>query len=321
MNKILISRTDGIGDLLLTTPLIRELKLKYPSAHISALVSGYAAPLLENNPNVNEVIIYDEKSKPELIKKLKNDKYDAVIAVYPRPALAWIFFLAGIPKRFGTASRWYSFLYNNGVKISRKSSEKHEAMYNMMLADSLIGEKEPVKADYFTTPEEIKKAKAYVRSKKLKKFVTVYPGGNGSAANLPPAKYTEIINSFIEKSGMNVLIASGKWEQGLCEEVYAGVKEKSGVAVMTELLTIRELAAVISLSEAFLSGSTGPMHIAAALGVKTLALFPLSGVVPSRWGPLGNEVLILRPGQGSHMDDMNTQEIAEKLNEFTAGQK
>jgi ADP-heptose:LPS heptosyltransferase len=287
MEKILVSRTDGIGDLLLTTPLFNELKMKFPKARVSALVSAYASPLLANNPCVDDIIIY-EAGKKDTAGMLKERGFDAVLAVYPRPALAWDFFMAAIPLRYGTSSRWYSFLYNKRVKLSRKSSEKHESDYNLMLANELIGEARGQKEYYFVSEDESAAADAILRSKGL--------SGN-----------------FIAAAGKKILLTGGKQEKEMIRRMALKIASDS-VHVLNEELGLREFAAVLGRAAVLVSGSTGPMHIAAALGVKTASFFPpdsIPATAPRRWGPLGNIHEIKQPeGNGGKEDLMETIDTA-----------
>ncbi|MCE5300069.1 MAG: glycosyltransferase family 9 protein, partial [Spirochaetia bacterium] len=210
MEKILVSRTDGIGDLLLTTPLIHELRLKYPQAEIIALVNRYAAPVLENNPDVTSVMLYDKKEHEQAVKVLKNTYFDAVVAVYPRPELAWAFFTAHIPRRIGTSRRWYSFLFNEKVNISRRNPYKHEADYNLDLVARYIGNATASKEYYYMTDRESDNGAAYIAKKLLEKgsFIVVHPGSKGSAWNLSVNRYTELVEKLCAK-GRKVLLTGG----------------------------------------------------------------------------------------------------------------
>jgi ADP-heptose:LPS heptosyltransferase len=318
MEKILVSRTDGIGELLLTTPLFNELKMKFPKARISALVSSYASPLLVNNPFVDDIIIYDAGQK-DTAGMLKERGFDAVLAVYPRPALAWDFFRAAIPLRYGTSSRWYSFLYNKRVKLSRKSSENHESDYNLMLANELIGEARGQKEYYFISDDERAAADAILRSKGLNGgFIAVHPGSKGSAWNLSEAKYTQLTEA-LAAAGKKVLLTGGKQEKDMIRRMALKIARDS-VHVLNEELGLREFAAVLGRADVLVSGSTGPMHIAAALGVKTASFFPpdsIPATAPRRWGPLGNIHEIIQPeGPGEKEELMETIDTAAVLDKI-----
>ncbi|MCX7699045.1 MAG: hypothetical protein N2114_06230, partial [Candidatus Goldbacteria bacterium] len=196
------------------------------------------------------------------------------------------------------AYRWYSFLFNRRVKIHRRYNQMHEADYNLKLAEDIIGVKKVERLFFYLTNEEMNSAKKYLKAKGLSPdYFIVYPGGAGSAKNLSLENYAFLIDIIKEKfSEIDILIASGKNEQNKVLCLYDKVKNKKNIFVMDENLTIRELAAVINNCKIFISGSTGPMHIAAALNVKTLTFFPEKGVSPVRWGPIGNisEIILFK---------------------------
>ncbi len=318
MNKILVSRTDGIGDLLLTTPLFYELKKKYPSACISALVNPYSADLLLNNPAVNDVILYNKDMKKQTFEKVKSGKYDVVIAVYPRPELAWLFLRAGIPLRYGTNARWYSFMYNRRIKISRKKSEKHEADYNLMIAGDIIDPVVAEKEYYYMTQEEKQDGKEYLKSKGItEKFIILHPFSNDSAWNLSWKKYAELAAKIVE-AGFCVLLTGGQSEKEGLKRIKNFSGKINGLFIMDENLKLRIFAAVISHADVVVSCSTGPMHIAAALNVRTLSFFPpdsITAMKPLRWKPLGNVHEIIQPDRDnmSAMDDIDCDVIISKL--------
>lgn len=323
MKKILISRTDGIGDLLLTTPMISEVKAKYPDSKITVLVSGYAAQLLLNNPDVDETIIYDSKDQESLLKRLRAEKFDIVIAAYPRPELAWIFFRAGIPQRYGTASRWYSIFYNKPVLMSRKKSEKSEADYNIMTAGTLLDKVSAVKEYYYITEDEKQKGLGYIGQKKMAPgFIIIHPGSKGSAWNLSEAAYAKLVEELLAE-GYQVLLTGGKSEKAMLLRIKDSVKSGHLLFIMGEELTMREFAGIISHAAVLISGSTGPMHIAAALGVKTLSFFPpdkIAAMKPMRWAALGNIQVIMQPDgrlpKDLAMDSIGTKQIVSKLKEL-----
>jgi ADP-heptose:LPS heptosyltransferase len=318
MDRILVSRTDGIGDLLLTTPLFYELRRKYPYAHISALVSPYASELLINNPAVDDILKYYKNRHRTLLDKLKSEKYDAVLAVYPRPDLAWLFLQAGIPVRCGTSSRWYSVFYNRRVKMSRKRSEKHEADYDLMLARELLGGVKAEKEYYYITPQEILDGKDYLKKKDIKgDFIIVHPGSKGSAWNLNEIKYGELVTGLIN-AGFQLLLTGGPSEKPMLSRIREASWNKNRLFIMDEELKLREFAAVISAAKAVISCSTGPMHIAAALGVKTLSFFPhddQTSMKPLRWSPLGNMSCIIQPAfnDESSLNDLECDFMIAKL--------
>lgn len=308
MERILLCRTDGIGDLLLITPLIREIKSVLKDSFVSVLASLSSKDILLNNPDVDEIITYPSFNLKEKIVSLN---FSRAYIIYPTFSIALLVLLSKIKHRAGTAYRWYSFLFNKKVKIHRKYNQIHEACYNLKIAEDIIGSKTANKLFLYLTDIELNFARDYLMKKGIKSdFFTVYPGGAGSAVNLSLEMYAQIIDKIRESfPDINILIASGKSKQDDVLYVYNKVKNKKYVFVMNENLSIRELASIINYSKIFISGSTGPMHIAAALNIKTLTFFPEKGVLPVRWGPLGNlsEIVIFKN------DNINIDNVIYRL--------
>ena len=113
IKKILVSRTDSLGDVILTLPVITELIRLIPDSEIYFLVRKSNLEILSGYPGIHRILIYDESEKfSEKLKYFQDNKFDAAISVYPRFEIALLFFLSRIKIRIGTAFRWYSFLFN-----------------------------------------------------------------------------------------------------------------------------------------------------------------------------------------------------------------
>jgi ADP-heptose:LPS heptosyltransferase len=298
MKKILISRTDGIGDLLLTTPLIKAIKESEGRPYVAVMAGAYAASLLENSPDVDEIIIYDREKRRELLKSIINSRFDACISVFPQFDTASLLAFARIPRRIGTAYRWFSTLFfNEPVAMHRKHSVRHEADYNLGLAQGIIGEKTAERLYYYPTDEEKAKARQYLTKKGLTpQFIVIHPGSRGSAWNISEEKYIETADKAAEFT--KVLLTGGPQEKEKISLMREKMKNMERAVLLEENMTIREFAAVIGEAEVLVSGSTGPMHLAAAQSVKTLSFFPpddIKAMRAVRWGPLGNIHEIIMP--------------------------
>ena len=326
MKKILISRTDGIGDLLLTTPLIKAVKESEGRPYVAVMAGKYASSVLENSPDLDEIIIYDTEKRQELIRSIKNSRFDACICVFPRFDTASLLAFAGIPRRIGTAYRWFSTLFfNEPVSVHRKHSLKHEANYNLELAQSIIGEKTADKVYYYPTDKEREKAGEFIRKKGLDpEFIIIHPGSKGSAWNISEAKYIEAADKAAEFA--KVLLTGGPDEKAKISRMREKMKNMDRIVMLEENMTVREFAAVIGGSCLAISGSTGPMHIAAALGVKTLSFFPpdeIKAMRVKRWGPIGNISEIIMPASSKQppeqaMETISVDFILDKIKNLLA---
>jgi ADP-heptose:LPS heptosyltransferase len=300
---ILVSRTDKIGDLILTLPLFQALKAAFPQARITALVSPMTKELVTGHPAIDAVeTVEKEEGLFSLAARMKRFKPDVFLAVYPRPRIAWAAKLAGIPLRIGTAFRWYSFLFNEKVRVHRHLGDKHEVEFNLDLAKQLGVNPSNLKIEFPVLKKDFDFVKDFMAEKGLKpnsKYVVVHPGHKGSALNWSPARYAEIVRHLAETKNLRVVITAGPDETPLVSKVTLFLenlpRDKKPILVIGEL-GLKQLAALYKGAACFLSGSTGTMHIAAAVGTPTVALFcPIPETTPVRWGPWGNPSTVLMP--------------------------
>ncbi len=300
---ILVSRTDKIGDLILTLPLFQALKAAYPQARITALVSPLTKELVTGHPAVDAVeSVEKDEGLFSLVERLKKLKPDVFIAVYPRPRIAFAAALAGIPLRIGTAYRLYSFLFNEKVRVHRHLGDKHEVEFNLDLAKPLGVNPSDSKIEFPVLKKDLDFVRDFMKEKGLQpksKYVIVHPGHKGSALNWSSVRYGEIIRQLSSIKNLRVIITAGPDETPLVSKVMVFLEglpwEKKPILVIGEL-GLKQLAALYQGAACFLSGSTGTMHIAAAVGTPTVALFcPIPETTPVRWGPWGNPSTVLMP--------------------------
>ena len=300
--NILIVRTDRIGDVVLSLPLARIIKQHYPNAKVTFLVRAYTKALVENNHYIDEVIILKEESSKILITKnveqLKQKNFDTAIVVYPTFKIALIIFLSGIKYRVGSGYRLYSFLFNRKVYEHRKDAVKHELEYNLSLLSQLginhIGGTNNVSFDLDVNKSSLNKVESLLSSLGInneEKFVIVHPGSGGSAVDLPLEKFVELVKMLTDKK-IKVVLTGSENEKEICNKL-----------VLNELtfnlagrLNLEELIALISKSSLLVANSTGPIHIAAALGKYTFGFYPKVKVCSAkRWGPYTEKKFIYEP--------------------------
>jgi heptosyltransferase-2 len=317
--KVIVARTDGIGDLLSATALIRELRR---AGHaVDVLASEYAALVLLNNPDVHKVIrVRKDGSRDELRKEIEAGSYDVSICVFPDPLVASVLRKAGVPRRIGTVRRWHSLLnFNRPVFISRKRSVKHESEYNLDLARGLIGDPEPVRPYMYLSPAERAAAETLQARLGLEPgFVVLHPGSKGSAWNPDPRSYARLCEAIRSTTGRHVYVSGAESDRPAVEALLAACPPARGLVKTDFRLGLRELAGLVSRASCVLSGSTGPMHIAAALGVPTVSFFPpdvVRAMSETRWGPRGNAHAVVkpRPPYGDPQAAMNAITVEEVL--------
>lgn len=301
--NILVSRTDKIGDLLLSIPVFQALREFFPQTRLTALVSPYAQEIVEGHPSVDGIETVDPSEGIfSLADRLRRLKPDVFLALYPRPKIVLAAWLAKIPVRIGSASRWYSLCLNRRVEIHRSLCEKHEAEYNLDMLRPLGVEKFPAKIQFPLRTEDRNFARDILEEKGIRPgmpYVVVHPGHKGSALNWRPSLYGHAVSQLCQRPGLRVVVTAGPDETALVSRVTAVLPplpaDQKPVLLIGEC-TLKQLAALYEKASCFLSGSTGTMHLAAAVGTPTVALFcPIPATTPVRWGPWGNRSTVIMP--------------------------
>jgi heptosyltransferase-2 len=298
LQKIVVVRTDRIGDVILTLPTIEALKLNFPNARIAMLLRSYTAGLVEG---IADVFIYDRESelKPffEMLTELRRARFDAAVVAFHRFRIALLLWLAGIPVRVGTGYRWYSFFFNKRIFEHRKTIEKHEAEYNLSLLTGLgcdVPLKPGIKINI--SEKERKSASTVLHSLGIPFFdhvVLLHPGSGGSARDWKPENFAALA-AELKKRGFDVVITGGIRESELVQRVARNAGE--GVKSLISTLNLKEFAALIQMASLFVANSTGPLHIAAAVGTPVIGFFsPVRVMSPKRWGPLTDRKAIFVP--------------------------
>ena len=323
MKRILISRTDNLGDVVLTLPMAGILKQFFPGCYIIFLGKKYTRPLIEGCENIDQFLDWDEVSGIQhlasSINYFKDLKIDICIHVFPAKEICRLAKKAGIPIRIGTSHRWYSWLYcNKLVHYSRKKSNLHEAQLNLKLLNPLGIEKEyslseigslygltklPSLPIHQFTNSEVRGQRSEVGSRKANSEqriakgewrsrekppvfnLILHPKSKGSAREWGIDNFSKLI-ALLPEEKFRIFI-TGTREEGdrMKEFLY---QHENRVTDMTGKLTVAELLVFINSCDGIVAASTGPLHIAAALGKKAIGLYaPMRPIFPRRWAPLG----------------------------------
>lgn len=299
--RILIIRPDRIGDVILTTPLIREVRRKYPDSFIGVLVGSYTAPILRHNPHIDVVITDDPTGKDSgrkgfwrQVRLLRSYRFDTGLMPLPRERHAWMMLLAGIRRRIGVGGKLYQiFTGTRTVSRHKYIPLRHESDYVMDLGRSIGVTTDNLTPEIFLTEDERQNARAFFLERGFdlsRPVIGINPGSNKSSPNWPPDRY-RMLTDMLSQS-YQVFVNAGPAGSGL-EKHFIGVKGKCIVYAPGD---IRDIIALCSQLTVLIAPSTGTLHIAAALKVPTIALFcPLTACSPVLWGPKGNDAEIVLP--------------------------
>ncbi len=272
----LIVRPDKIGDLILSTPVIENIKKAYPSEKIYVLCSSYACDVIKSNPYINGIIKYNGSGVKKLYQRLKSLNIEKAISLFPTFSISLAIFLSGVKERAVSGFKWYQWLYNKRTYLRRSKCLKKEWEYNLDLA-SLIFPKIEKKGEPKLYLKEEEKTWGKERLKDyVKPIIGIFPGG-GKEKRWPVSKFYKLCELIEEKLG-TPLILWGPNE-------YELIKEFKKRWIHPELLNLREIMAIIYNLDAFVSNNTGPMHIAASFKKPLVQIFdPRKAVSPRRWG-------------------------------------
>ena len=285
--KILIIHTAFIGDIVLSTPLIQKLKDLYPKSKIDYLTLPTNQSVLYNNPNLNEIILYDKKGKDKgikgflrILKILKQKKYD--YAVIPHRFIKSILLakLAKIPDIVGFDVATGSSLLDKKVHYDMK---KHEVERLLNLVE-YEGEKIPVRIypakENFVKIEKMLKNSGYT-GKKEQKLILVAPGSQRPEKMWPIEKYREVIQKLKKNENYFIGITGSKSEK----ELPLNFEKDKNVIDFRGEISLVEFGALISKADVVVGNDSSPIHIASGFekpfvigifgpGKRSLGFFP-----------------------------------------------
>ncbi len=309
--RVLVCRTDALGDAILALPVCTALKKTFPGARVSLWVAEPLRDFFAGQPGPDEVWGYASGGGRDfwrLCRRVRAGGFDAALLVFPEFRLSLAVWLAGVPVRVGTARRLWSVLFSRRVSHSRAQAVRHEADYNLDLVRALGAQVQLEPPRLRVDRSDALWAGRFLRSlgwDPRQRLVILHPGGRGSAANWPPRQYGLLARRLQREHGVHVLLTGSPAE----EELLAVAARYCDPAPwrLHEAVSLGRLAALIAQARIFISGSTGPMHLAAALGIPTVSLFPAAGVTgPARWRPLARRQEILVPtGSGQAVPDLS----------------
>ncbi len=279
--KILLCRTDRLGDLIQTLPAVKLAKILKPNSELTILTKKEYKIITENSPYISHRLSQEEIN----INFLKENKFDMVIMFLYEAKLA-LNFLSTIPERIGPLSKPTSFiLLNRGKRQNRSKSKLNEAQYNIDLVQHA-----------FTDSADVKlKPEIFFRSKIVQglpdKYVVLSPQMRSSARNFSSEVYENIVK-FLNNKKIYIVLT--------------GTEESYDLKHFTDILNdkclnlagktnLRELTYVLKYSELVIAPSTGTIHLANALKKKIFSIYPSSGPTGyTRWHPWNYKGIILK---------------------------
>lgn len=299
--RLLVCRTDRIGDLLLALPLAESIKLRHPDCEVHMMASLYASPVVDNNPNIDGIVrvqfdqlISNGRYRAELQAKVAKLECHTAVVLYPEPHICRLLHRVGVPHRIGTSRRFHSFYFNHYIHHSRRSNRKHELEYNLDFLRFFANGATVSAPRIVLTDRDRLGSSRLLESRSIRGyFVVIHPGSGGSADRWPLENFLRLADLMM-KQGVQVVITGSASEAPVIERTATQL----GICVPTlgGDTDLRTLSAVLASARLVVSNSTGPLHLSAAVGTPVVGLYPSKRMMsPVRWGPVGEGHIVLQP--------------------------
>ena len=315
--NILAVRNDRFGEFLLNIPAFVALKEKYPKAKLTLVVNSYVKGIAEYIKEVDRVITWENKKHrfTEVLafsQKLKKEKFDLCFIFNPSKEFNIISFLAKIPQRIGYSRKW-PFLLNKKIEDRKHQAKKHEVEYNLDLVH-FVG------VDYKDKNINLKIDRNFV-SEILNKYnlqrynniIIIHPYTSDSIKQWPFKEFKKLIKLLIKDLNLKIVVVGGKKEALEYKSLFSDFGKD--ITDLTGKTNLKELAALLKSCKLLVSGDSGPMHLAAAVGTKVLAIFRSDIIAKSstRWGPWGNGHIVI---EDKDINSITAEAVYEKTKDI-----
>ena len=297
--RILLVRQDRIGDVVLSTHIPRAIKKYWKNSYVAVLVSKYSKDVYLYNPYVDKIIIYDDIHPKGLknflikLKEIRRYKFNHALMLLPSERINYMLFFAGIFRRVGVGQKFFQFItFTKEVSRHKYIPLRHEADYCMDLARAIGIQSNDLKPEIFLSESErLRVKKIRTKAKEENKYlIGLNTTSKNSSPNLSMDSYIKLIKQLQRIPNLQIILTDYQIDDEL--------KNLDGVEYPDIGKPLRNTIVDIAALDCLISSSTGPMHIAAALGIFTISIFcTLSACSWERWGPLGNKHEIILPDE------------------------
>ncbi|MDR9437531.1 MAG: glycosyltransferase family 9 protein [Thiohalophilus sp.] len=316
---------------MLSLPVFKLLKQALPGCTLHALVPGYTRDIALACDAIDDVVIDPGKQAPyaqqsQLLTTIKQQKYDGVITLFSTSRIALLLWLARIPYRLAPATKLAQIFYNHRLVQRRSYSLKPEYRYNLDLAvhylqhHNITPDVEPA-PPYLQFPRNcvVEQKQAFLKACNIDgdpELVIVHPGSGGSANNLSLEQYARLIHRLNLDDNYHLVITAGPGEYPVAESL-SMLLEGIPHSIYDSQQGLVNFAQFLQNAALFISGSTGPLHIAGALDRPTAAFYPRKrSSTALRWQTLSREArrLGFMPPEQAEAEDMQSIDIEAAAN-------
>jgi ADP-heptose:LPS heptosyltransferase len=319
ISRILLIRLDHMGDVIMSTVVLRPLREAFPQARIDFLVADWAYDLLKNNPYLDTVtpfkpVWFDRERYPSLwtqlkdlralIKIIKKGDYEAVVDLKGDLRQIIALFLAGVTYRISYGITGGGFLLWHNPEYRRGG---HETDHNLDLVKVLGVVTQKAKLDLFVSVAAEETAEKILKGNGIQeRFVVLHVLSGHTQKNWQNQKFSHLVRYLGVKKGLAVVLIGTDRDKKIVDDVIAEADIHAvNLCGKTDLETV---AGVIKKASLFVGVDSGPAHIAAGCDVPAIILF--SGKNDKhQWAPRGDLVRILYPGDGKDLSSIDSESV------------
>jgi len=278
--RILIIRTDRIGDVVMITPMIRELRQRFPDAYLATLTRPATRDIVLRNPHLDAALTDDLEKETfwKTVKELRSHHFTEGLLLLPTERAIYQMFFAGIRNRISVGHRLYSILtFTRGISRNNYTPLRHEADYCMDLARTLGVETENLVPEIFVTADERREAANYLLSRGVSDSDTrlyVHTGTRGSAPNWPEEQYETLVSHLlagIPDPHVKIVLTAREMSAEFIRRCIARDPARV-IDISRDIHDLRKFIILLSAANILISPSTGPAHLGDALDIPCLAI-------------------------------------------------
>jgi lipopolysaccharide heptosyltransferase II len=298
--KILIVQPSRIGDIIFSLPTLAAIKQKYPHARISWIVDERCYEILDGNPLLEKIFVWNRKQKSikyyiHLMKGLREQKFDLSIDLHGLVKSAMLVNLAGAKFKLGSSStngmREFSWLFSKEIKsINHHCVERHFKVAKYLDCSDEINYPIHIPEESFRNVRD----KLLKENVNLEKIIGMHAGGGWLSRRWGASKYAALARRLKVELEADIILIGGKEggssEKGLNEEIIS--ESGAHITDMAGKFTLKELCAFLQMCKVFVGNEAGPMHIATALNVQSVAI--LGPTDAKRTGPYNGNTKIIQ---------------------------
>ncbi|MFO7691686.1 MAG: glycosyltransferase family 9 protein [Vicinamibacterales bacterium] len=305
--KVLILQFRRLGDVLMTTPLLREIKAALPGAVIHVCVEEASAPAVRGNPYVDRLVAAGTGASLRLAPILRRERYDVVIDALGTPASARLALLTSAPVRIGFARRWRSACYTH--RLPEPGGPRYSALDKLALIEPLGIRSDNCRIEMFPTEAERREADLAWSSLGVpagQPVVAFSPVSRRRRKVWPAGRFAEVCDRWADRAGLRYLPLFGPGEEPMVEQVAGQLRRRGALLYPWTGVSFGALHPLMRRCVCYFGNDNGARHVAVAAGIPTAAVFGPAN--PASWTP-PDSPLHRHAGGGGPIDAVSVGEV------------